>query len=250
MHYGTYPPSPRLSMITKSLTQIGIFANVYLSPYHFQSHKNGDLSMALTKHGIAEQLHLRLDISKRKALKTAETLLEIIKSTLESGDDVLVSGFGKFCVKEKAVRRGRNPATGSDMMLPARRVVTFKWSGKLRDKINRKMKIVSEKRQYPRRTAYIIAEYTVLEGTFRDFIRNIGAGGLFISTDRKVAVGQPVSIRFPLFNFDNFIQITGRIVRRDRKGFAVIFNEAIKGLICKDGHFPEIVHEGDHPTES
>lgn len=107
------------------------------------------------------------------------------------------------------------------------------------------MKIASEKRQYPRRTAYIIGEYAVLEGTFRDFISNIGAGGLFISTDRKVAVGQPVSIKFPLFNFDNLIQITGRAVRRDAGGVAVTFNEAIEGLICKDGHFPEIVDEGD-----
>ena len=107
------------------------------------------------------------------------------------------------------------------------------------------MKIVAEKRQYPRRTAYIIGEYTVLEGTFRDFIRNIGAGGLFIATDRKVAVGQPVSIKFPLFNFDNPVQITGRAVRRDKDGLAVTFNEAIEGLICKEGHFPEIVQEGD-----
>ena len=107
------------------------------------------------------------------------------------------------------------------------------------------MKIISEKRQYPRRTAYIISEYSVLEGTFRDFIRNIGAGGLFISTDRKVAVGQPVSLKFPLFNFNNLIEIRGRIVRKDPEGVAVTFNEAIEGLICKEGHFPEIVHEGD-----
>jgi len=102
-----------------------------------------------------------------------------------------------------------------------------------------------EKRQYPRKTAYIIGEYTVLEGTFRDFIRNIGAGGLFISTDRKIAVGQPIAIKFPLFNFDNLFQITGRVVRRDAAGVAVTFNEAIQGLLCKEGHFPEIVHEGD-----
>ena len=107
------------------------------------------------------------------------------------------------------------------------------------------MKPTIEQRQYPRRTSYIICEYTVLEGTFRDFIRNIGAGGLFISTDRKIAVGQPISIKFPLFNFDNLIQITGRTVRRDPEGVAVTFNEAIEGLICKEGHFPEIVHEGD-----
>jgi len=59
-----------------------------------------------------------------------------IKSALASGEDVLISGFGQFCVKTKRERRGRNPATGEDMMLEARKVVTFKWSGQLRDKIN------------------------------------------------------------------------------------------------------------------
>jgi integration host factor subunit alpha len=63
-------------------------------------------------------------------------LLEIVKRTLASGEDVLVSGFGKFCVKEKTERRGRNPATGDAMMLRPRRVVTFKCSGKLREKID------------------------------------------------------------------------------------------------------------------
>ena len=55
---------------------------------------------------------------------------------VDDGDDVLVSGFGKFCVKEKRPRRGRNPATGQDLMLRERKVVTFKCSGKLREKIN------------------------------------------------------------------------------------------------------------------
>ncbi|MDZ7597534.1 MAG: HU family DNA-binding protein [Desulfobacterales bacterium] len=55
---------------------------------------------------------------------------------MESGDDVLVSGFGKFCVKEKNERKGRNPATGDDMMLEPRRVVTFKYSGSLRKRVN------------------------------------------------------------------------------------------------------------------
>ena len=64
------------------------------------------------------------------------SLLEIIKSALESGDDVLMSGFGKFCVRDKKARRGRNPATGEDKMLRARRVVTFKYSGKLRERLN------------------------------------------------------------------------------------------------------------------
>jgi len=67
-----------------------------------------------------------------------ESLLEIIKSTLESGEDVLISGFGKFRVRDKTKRRGRNPATGDDMMLRPRRVVTFNCSGKLREKVNGK----------------------------------------------------------------------------------------------------------------
>ena len=62
--------------------------------------------------------------------------MEIMKDTLASGEDILMSGFGKFCVKEKAERKGRNPATDEDKMLPARKVVTFNCSGKLRKKIN------------------------------------------------------------------------------------------------------------------
>ncbi|MBC2712326.1 MAG: integration host factor subunit alpha [Desulfosarcina sp.] len=92
--------------------------------------------MALTKHGIAEQLQSELGFPRKQSFEIVKSLLEIIKSTLESGEDVLVSGFGKFCVKEKKERKGRNPATGEDKILAARRVVTFKYSGKLRDKIN------------------------------------------------------------------------------------------------------------------
>lgn len=76
--------------------------------------------------------------SKKEATDKVGTLLEIIKRALASGEDVLVSGFGKFVVKGKAQRRGRNPATGDAMMLKPRRVVTFKCSGKLRRKINTK----------------------------------------------------------------------------------------------------------------
>lgn len=65
-----------------------------------------------------------------------ETLLDIIKGTLESGEDILISGFGKFNVKDKKERRGRNPATDEELMLAPRRVVTFKCSAKLRDKVN------------------------------------------------------------------------------------------------------------------
>jgi len=72
----------------------------------------------------------------KESVEKIETCLEIIKSTLKTGETVLVSGLGKFCVKEKRKRRGRNPATGEDMMLAARRLVAFKWSSQLRDKIN------------------------------------------------------------------------------------------------------------------
>ena len=91
--------------------------------------------VALTKNDIVLNVN-RLGFTKKKSVEIVEALLEIIKSRLENGDDVLVSGFGKFCVKEKKKRRGRNPATGKDLDLPPRRVVTFKCSGKLRKKIN------------------------------------------------------------------------------------------------------------------
>ncbi len=91
--------------------------------------------MALTKNDIVAKVN-DLGFTKKKSIETVESLLEIMKSTLEKGDDVLVSGFGKFCVKHKKERRGRNPATGSDLMLRQRKVVTFKCSGKLRTKIN------------------------------------------------------------------------------------------------------------------
>jgi integration host factor subunit alpha len=94
--------------------------------------------MALTKLDIVEQIQDGLGFPKNQSVEITETLLEIIKGTLTSGDDVLVSGFGKFCVNDKKERKGRNPATGEDLMLRPRRIVTFKCSGKLRDKVNRK----------------------------------------------------------------------------------------------------------------
>jgi integration host factor subunit alpha len=92
--------------------------------------------MALTKNDIVEQIQTELGVLRNKSVVATETLLELIKASLASGDDVLVSGFGKFCVKDKKERKGRNPATGEDAILPARRVVTFKCSSKLRDKVN------------------------------------------------------------------------------------------------------------------
>ena len=92
--------------------------------------------MTLTKADIIKAIAEQNDYTKKKSIETVEAILEIIKRTLENGEDVLISGFGKFCVKEKKERRGRNPATDETMMLAQRRVVTFKCSGKLRDKTN------------------------------------------------------------------------------------------------------------------
>ena len=92
--------------------------------------------MTLTKIQITEAIAEQNGFTKKQSTETVETILELIKSTLASGEDVLISGFGKFSVKDKRERKGRNPATGEDMILAPRRVVTFKCSGKLRDKIN------------------------------------------------------------------------------------------------------------------
>jgi len=92
--------------------------------------------MTLTKSQLIDAIAAGNGFARHKATDTVETVLEIIKSTLESGDDVLISGFGKFQVKEKNERRGRNPFTGDDMTLEPRKVVTFKCSGKLRKIIN------------------------------------------------------------------------------------------------------------------
>ena len=92
--------------------------------------------MALTKHDIAERIREQLGFPRNESVNITESLLELIKASLESGDNVLVSGFGKFCVNQKKQRKGRNPATGDELMLEPRRVVTFKCSGKLREKVN------------------------------------------------------------------------------------------------------------------
>ena len=92
--------------------------------------------MTLTKDALVNEVAKANGYPRNRSVELIETLLELIKSKLVSGEDVLISGFGKFCVKEKRRRRGRNPATGEAMMLDARRVVTFKCSGQLRDKID------------------------------------------------------------------------------------------------------------------
>ena len=88
------------------------------------------------QRGVHEEVRTNNRLTKKQSSETIEALLEIMRETLASGEDILISGFGKFYVKEKRERRGRNPATSEDMMLDARKVVSFKCSGKLREKVN------------------------------------------------------------------------------------------------------------------
>ena len=92
--------------------------------------------MSITKAHLADSIHNQLGLPKNQSVQVLECILEIVKETLENGEDVLITGFGKFYVKAKRKRRGRNPATGDDLMLGSRRVVGFKCSGKLRERIN------------------------------------------------------------------------------------------------------------------
>ena len=92
--------------------------------------------MTLTKADIAKVIHNQVGRTKKQSAELVDCLFEIIKGTLEDGKDVLISGFGKFSIRERKERNGRNPLTGKPLVLSARKVVTFQCSGKLRSKIN------------------------------------------------------------------------------------------------------------------
>lgn len=92
--------------------------------------------MTLTKSEIIDSVQEETGLPRKRCDELVEDLLELIKGTLESGEDLMISGFGKFCVKDKNERKGRNPATGEDLMLSGRRVITFKCSQSLRERIN------------------------------------------------------------------------------------------------------------------
>jgi integration host factor subunit alpha len=93
--------------------------------------------MALTKNDIVEKITDKLEFSRKDSLDLLEAVISIMKQTLASGEDIKISGFGKFEVKQKADRRGRNPQTGEALIIEARRIITFKPSGLLRDAINK-----------------------------------------------------------------------------------------------------------------
>jgi len=95
--------------------------------------------MALTKEKIIDGIYNQVGLSKSQSRRVTESLLELIKHTLSLGENILISGFGKFVVKDKAARKGRNPQTKEDLKLRARKVVVFRTSGVLRKKINKKI---------------------------------------------------------------------------------------------------------------
>ena len=96
----------------------------------------GGSNMTLVKADIVQTLLDQAEIPKQEAKTLVEAVFELMKETLESGEDVRISGFGKFYLRKKAPRKGRNPATGGDLTLNARRVIMFKSSRILREKMN------------------------------------------------------------------------------------------------------------------
>ena len=117
------------------LTKISFFDQIYTD---LSFHRQGVPIMSLTKVDLINQVCTsNPKMNKAQAREAVETILLIIKSSLENGEDVLLSGLGKFNVKAKSARKGRNPQTGESMILDARKVVTFKPSGLLREKVNK-----------------------------------------------------------------------------------------------------------------
>ena len=104
------------------------------------------LSGTLTKAKIIDAVAESNGYTRKKSIETVETVLELIKRSLESGEDVLISGFGKFSLRQRAKRKGRNPATGKDLILAPRKVVTFKCSGILKKKLNTKKAMAKKRR--------------------------------------------------------------------------------------------------------
>ena len=94
--------------------------------------------MTITKTHLKDSISNRLHLPKNQASHIFESLLEKIKETLASGEDILISGFGKFCVKEKKSRRGRNPQTGNDLILDGRKGGDIQSSSVLKGKMDGK----------------------------------------------------------------------------------------------------------------
>jgi integration host factor subunit alpha len=119
-----------LKRILRKYFELGLVWFVVLSSA--QEHA----SMTLTKDHLISSIRNRLGLAKFESSRILESVLETVKTSLSNGENVLISGFGKFIVKEKGARRGRNPATGEDLTLDARTVVMFRCSPVMRERIN------------------------------------------------------------------------------------------------------------------
>jgi integration host factor subunit alpha len=93
--------------------------------------------MALTKEKMTVLLQDQLGLNKQESRQLLDRLFKIMKNTLSEGEDLLISGFGKFSIRQKNARRGRNPQTKENLILPARKVLVFKTSGVLRQRLNK-----------------------------------------------------------------------------------------------------------------
>jgi integration host factor subunit alpha len=93
--------------------------------------------MSLTKNKLANRLQTQLCLNRKESLELLEGLLDIMKDTLTQGEDLLVSGFGKFSVRQKKARRGRDPQTNKDLILGPRKILVFRSSGVLRHRLNK-----------------------------------------------------------------------------------------------------------------
>lgn len=90
----------------------------------------------MTKADIVEKIYEKVGFSKKESAELVELVFDIMKNTLETGDKIKIAGFGNFVVKEKADRRGRNPQTGEEIVITARKILTFKPSQVLKASIN------------------------------------------------------------------------------------------------------------------
>jgi len=110
------------------------------------------------------------------------------------------------------------------------------------------MNTAANRRQYARYMAEFSAKYTVKEGKFRDLISNVGAGGVFVITRRKISLGRSINIQFPIFALGKRLSVMGTVVRCDAEGFAVMFNETIEEGLLKNGQFPGSANENHRST--
>jgi len=191
--------------------------------------------MTLTKADLIDAIYNHLDLPKTRSSKVVESLIEIIKKTLENSEDVLITGFGKFYVKEKKKRKGRNPHTREDLMLGERKVVTFKCSGVLRNKINR------DRRQHSR-----INERLQLKVKAEDFDAvtetiNLSCFGAYCQLNKHIPLMTSLKIALALPYGDqgnelDYVECNGVVVRIEE-----IVAEANRGSVYNTAiYFNEI----------